>query len=1290
MELSRSPLPQSPRSPPMHAGSPEDFTVAPRKGRSFADIISSLDMDAVPPPPVQTATRRSSVATGSTRRRSSVAPVPTFHIPPSSGKAGHVKKLKEYTAYRRAQEYDEMLSELSYRSSYLFDNKVQPCLDVWNHLLPHSGSAKRNAVSTSSLRIKVPPTLVHRPSDPAHCIFTNDTGYMCRADNVTASFFKSLLTPPADAYKGVKWQVHELPDISHSWSSAADASHVGRLQSPVGWQAENKDASQWYQLDMGEETMIGGIAIKGHGAKEAWVTSLTVLCSADAIAWSEVDNGKTYPGNTDSTSLVRIHFMSPVSTRYLRLKAKTCHGAFALRVGVLIKMKRKKRALGESTKAVEIHQYPVAVLKRQHTDSNSNDVTVLLAKQAQEVVENTLSSGGDVRAGVSSSDPYVIQEFVRPKGQMATIYRCVWRLQKGPYMHQISNRVRMGEDRNKEGSFIVSQDTDIHLCIFTVKGPACSEIANLSLLLAKSLAGKMRPPVMFEQFVTDWIHAADGTWWLIQVKGWKTREASRSPFAQSVPSHRHKGDGSKGTSKKSQPQTCRMVRCAMCREQFTHLECTMTESMIHECLRLIRRRQLSGPLRKLRKARTASERYQISRVCKGCFQLYKEQDSIHKAESSFTKVMGLPAEGTAARPRAIEASPVRVSSPTTFSKERMSAAVRSVALGEALDTGRPSGCLQQWHLLVYYIDLHNLPPEVSFPLFLRMDILGRADVIQIPSSADRTAPIPLNSIRMHHLFTEIPAGWGRESTMQEDGAVELDPAMRRFLEMQQELRIELCSGPNEEHLETLGVARLSLKQFVTGLVQKVEMVRLFSSPKLRLCAVRTNVGVVKGLRLSDPRDGVEVVRLGDGVWIPRTPYFGMETLPLDWREKVVEAYEASRGLQPSVIHSKQPSSDEESTGSLSILEREHRRARKVLRTLKRNRRPAPTEKVEEGTPTVEGHRRPPPEGNAVVSHTPRPPQVDDPLEVPEEEGASGMLSERLRRILAPPRMAFVAVSAMRRSSKSAASPVPSPRHRASAVEPGERPRQAERHQVQINDPRSAAPEPSQAMLAITQGEMMLPSSDFEAWQVDVSVQAIHDLDSEVDETWKLKYTLLFEERTHTAFQLLNKGPLMFAVEDTTVLYAYDRRSIAAYFKGLNGTSRLRFDVSSLHGTTVLEGDVPLGAFERALRQGQQGKIEGSFPLKRVNLLGDELRRHNREKTDALVMEDLSDDETEHIAGDSSQDDGEFDDHCPLITVDLSVTPIVVAPARSSIKRTLRPEFEIAVLEVTTAGHAGHP
>eukprot|EP01062_Namystynia_karyoxenos_P023062 TRINITY_DN18877_c0_g1_i1.p1 TRINITY_DN18877_c0_g1~~TRINITY_DN18877_c0_g1_i1.p1 ORF type:complete len:1541 (+),score=444.65 TRINITY_DN18877_c0_g1_i1:155-4624(+) len=566
------------------------------------------------------------------------------------------------------------------------------------------------------------------------------------------------------------------------------------------------------------------------------------------------------------------------------------------------------------------------------------------------------------------------------------------------------------------------------------------------------------------------------------------------------------------------------------------------------------------------------------------------------------------------------------------------------------DTGAsPPRDLQQWVVLIYYQDLHHVPPEIAClrGVTLRCSVLGQLDTISVPlgNAAERRCKV--EALRLHHLFAHPGAGCSG------------------WVQGQRSLTVELVSREGA----VLGDCRLPLADFESGTVTRREMVRMFNSAQLRLMSLRVLLGVAPG-RVVATRE-LDLRPHRGGCWVPVKPFFDVGELPTEWRwvvslAKIAE--EDEREASPaktkhlgarakSVIVGEGLGVDDR---QISILQAEKLRACKELEQIENNlaqfrqmaaahragRKVAGLDAASQGDGSVTsgdefvppdgpprsgalrgGRRRPrphppgrrprptassapcaPPAAALQLEHSARDSIRDaataastqltlrssggSPTAKGEAEAPTAVISDALP-------LSSGLLQKLRRIRPPGAAeppPEPSPPHRPvtawgeqgpDAADPKEAKRARAREARRRQ--RQGRTVPPAAARHLKSRPLSLPEAAFDAWRITVHIDSVLGLGSEPDEPWVMTYSLFGDEVRLDAFQLLVGGPLVFDSSRQWLVYAplSDPDELLQYFAKLdNGTGRIRLSLHTAFGQRNLsESAIPVNNFEKGLQGG---------------------------------------------------------------------------------------------------------
>ncbi|XP_062868407.1 contactin-associated protein-like 5 [Trichomycterus rosablanca] len=139
------------------------------------------------------------------------------------------------------------------------------------------------------------------------------------------SVFTSALA--ASNYYCEEALVASLPSGSFQSSSRSPDSspHLAKLNSKYGsggWSPDIEDRRPWLQLDLRDRLEVTAVATQGRWGSSDWVSSYQLQYSDSGRTWRTYrqDNMPwTFPGNTDSDSVVHHKLLHSIRTRFLRI-----------------------------------------------------------------------------------------------------------------------------------------------------------------------------------------------------------------------------------------------------------------------------------------------------------------------------------------------------------------------------------------------------------------------------------------------------------------------------------------------------------------------------------------------------------------------------------------------------------------------------------------------------------------------------------------------------------------------------------------------------------------------------------------------------------------------------------------------------------------------------------------------------------------------------------------------------------------------------------------------------------
>ncbi|XP_028514229.1 EGF-like repeat and discoidin I-like domain-containing protein 3 isoform X2 [Exaiptasia diaphana] len=128
-----------------------------------------------------------------------------------------------------------------------------------------------------------------------------------------------------------------IPDskITASSYSASYLPSYARLNAALGnggWTANPNTLGDWIQVDLSKVTRITAIATQGRQGSSYWVKTYSLQYSDDGTNFKDYEGGKTLPGNSEGSTVVKTNLDPAIAARYIRLLPKTYHNHMILRM----------------------------------------------------------------------------------------------------------------------------------------------------------------------------------------------------------------------------------------------------------------------------------------------------------------------------------------------------------------------------------------------------------------------------------------------------------------------------------------------------------------------------------------------------------------------------------------------------------------------------------------------------------------------------------------------------------------------------------------------------------------------------------------------------------------------------------------------------------------------------------------------------------------------------------------------------------------------------------------------
>ena len=128
--------------------------------------------------------------------------------------------------------------------------------------------------------------------------------------------------------------------LSARLASSTAVGTVGGMLDDAGWASEVARPDQWYQMDLGANYSVAGVVLQGGqtptGPAQAWVTSLQLQYSSDAVNWAYVDNAALFVGSASYADRVSVVARVLQTGRFVRILPKAWSVWPSLRAAVLV------------------------------------------------------------------------------------------------------------------------------------------------------------------------------------------------------------------------------------------------------------------------------------------------------------------------------------------------------------------------------------------------------------------------------------------------------------------------------------------------------------------------------------------------------------------------------------------------------------------------------------------------------------------------------------------------------------------------------------------------------------------------------------------------------------------------------------------------------------------------------------------------------------------------------------------------------------------------------------------
>lgn len=724
-------------------------------------------------------------------------------------------------------------------------------------------------------------------------------------------------------------------------------------------------------------------------------------------------------------------------------------------------------------------------------ESITNNAILLNPKQLKTTLEN--QSRGKV----------VFQRFVKSKGPKATITRVCWRRDAPAYAYMLSNKKSFDDQSIKEAIFRLLTNTEDpqSLNVFHLKGPAIKDLVDQVQDLVTYSERYSRLQAKYSELVCDFIRDDDGQWFFIQVKGLKIIKPP-AHIANNAPTISGEGDDL-SKSKKSKSKYMKLKECKMCLNMYPPKELLyqMSFKMIYATESHLKQRAVKLPWfdrPEFNSITDTSMWYEPHPVCKNCFDMYIQEQKLSKVEVEFAKAIGIPVNEKANENASI----------LSTLTGKMNTARRSAATDDG-STGVIPPQLQMYRFIIYLNELRNIPDIIPDRFSLRIKVFKNELVIPLRvETVNHRKIFPVGKLRVYYFFAED------------------DSKFRKWLDECQSVTVNIFAGD-----ERLGYANLNLAQFSSGLIDKLDYMVLFSSPKLKLCSLRATLGFVK----MEPMDLSNVkLEPWSGIYIPPDDFFTAHPLPDEWMEVIPQLssqlpIDKLAKMDPTLKKNKErPSTAPSSTRH----EPEIQTADDYIQNEMKGARPVSKSQRLVMRTTLKSERR----YSEQQGQVPQTPSHNNTTTNLNSSILSGKKMRPLSKVFSPIYSSRLGTPSKRyrdylyQISKTNNSKL---LDRSLSLSPT-RNLEDSKNQEEQNDEKE------------TQEEKKINSDEF-IWSFSINIGSVYDLSSSVDEPWIMKFTLFGDvTREYESYQLIQEGPLLYDIEDT-IYFSCTEQNLMNYF-----------------------------------------------------------------------------------------------------------------------------------------------
>ncbi|KAM3146974.1 hypothetical protein pb186bvf_000690 [Paramecium bursaria] len=517
----------------------------------------------------------------------------------------------------------------------------------------------------------------------------------------------------------------------------------------------------------------------------------------------------------------------------------------------------------------------VAVMKKQQFRSMElvgNDVKLVCCRDLPNSVSVMFQNRVDIM---------VVQKYVKSNGPKAFICRTVYRKDKNPISYVITNKEDYFADNVKNETLkYITNPLQMGSCtiVQTCRGKYVDEtipyVKNILTYLHIHLG------VSFSEFAADFIKDESGIWWFINVKGFII---DRAPETLQIKNITHYGEEIIGgvIQKQKKGELCSKIKmCKYCEQNYPEqlLSHKMTLKMIVQTDKhLYWRGKSFGWIERSDVTNLeVSNLYHEHKVCKQCYNLYKETEQLIELQLIFNKMLGVPVtEDTNYNMLTLKANKVN-NDPMKPNSDQMHSdvqvfdisATKQLVLDELNIPQIHNTVIKQlnrFRFMVLINQLGEIPTyvDLSKHYFIEYQIFDQRQRIrldiQTSQQNDKGYILLLNRMRLFYIFSNGRVG------------------LSDYLAQQQNLTMTLyCEST------ALGSIDLDMVEFQSERVIRKEYNKYFCFNK-EAPFLQWEINLILGMVDSGPINVTRVkLQEHNGVYLPNPDYCTCEPLPAEW------------------------------------------------------------------------------------------------------------------------------------------------------------------------------------------------------------------------------------------------------------------------------------------------------------------------------------------------------------------------------------------------------------------------